>query len=53
MTNSDSLNNDLNKLLIPLPELRALCVALMKEGATTIPLGDLLLMIQDLIRKEK
>jgi len=45
--------SDLNSLLIPLPELRALTVALMKEGATTIPLGDLLIMIQELIRKEK
>lgn len=43
---------ELNKLNVPLPDLRSLIIALMKEGNTTYPLGDLLYMVRDLIREK-
>lgn len=43
----------LNSLKVPINDLRWVLADLMKEGHTQYPLGDLLFLIRDLIRKKK
>jgi hypothetical protein len=43
---------ELNKTWVPIPALRLELTKLTKEGYEKYPLGELLLMINDLVRKE-
>lgn len=44
--------DDLNKILVPITLLRFELASLAKQGITEYPLGDLLLIIQMLIRRK-
>jgi len=44
---------ELNKLKVPLADLRAAIVQLMKEGYTEAPLGDFLVIIKSVIKDSK
>jgi len=52
MSTSTEDYTELNKLSVPLPDLRALIVVLMKEGQTEMPLGELLIMIRGLLKEK-
>ena len=43
---------DLDKLQVPLPDLRVLVVTLLKDGISEVPLGQFLLMVKNLIRND-
>jgi hypothetical protein len=47
----DDPKENLNKLMVPLPDVRMHLVALMKDGVTDMPLGDFIVMIQQIIKK--
>jgi hypothetical protein len=46
-------DDDLNKIKLPLAELRLQIVAMMREGETEVSLGDYLHMLQAIYRKKK
>jgi hypothetical protein len=50
---STSESVDLNTLQVPLADLRARIVELMKEGYKEVPLGDFLLIMQSTMRAAK
>lgn len=47
------MDEDLNKIKIPLPELRQQIVDMMRQGETEVSLGDYLHMLHALYRKRK
>lgn len=44
---------NLNKLNVPLADVRMHIVELMKDGIKEMPLGDFIVMVQEVIRKSK
>jgi hypothetical protein len=42
----------LNRIMVPLADLRVQIIELMKQGYTEIPLADLLFMIRQIVRDE-
>lgn len=44
---------DYNKIAVPIPALRMMLAELQKSGVTEMPLGNLLHMIADLIKREQ
>lgn len=45
--------DDLNTINVPLTPLRMELAKLTKEGVSLYPLGDLILLIRDIVRKDK
>lgn len=43
---------ELNKLKLPLADVRMVVVELMKDGFTEVPLGSFLLMLNSIVRGE-
>lgn len=50
---SGLVESDLNKIKLPLAELRQQIVELMREGKTEVPLGDYLYMLRLIYRENR